>query len=117
MLSRPIRAGREAEVREFGATIRVPRPIINDMKTGVDRFSTSPLVRLAVVLGWFVITTIAFFSRYERLTPILAAGLAAVIVGVAALALTWAVWPAYRLRPGKRHRAHAKASSDAHGER
>ena len=73
------------------------------MPTGVDRFSSSPFVRLAVVIGWFVITTIAFFSRYEKLTLGLAVGLAALIVSVASLGLTWAMWPTVRNRT--RHRA------------
>ncbi|MEO0660089.1 MAG: hypothetical protein AAFZ87_00995 [Planctomycetota bacterium] len=63
-------------------------------KTGVDRFSESPVVRVAVVLGWFIVSTIAFFSRYERWTPSLAALMVAAIVGIGAFGLTWAVWPA-----------------------
>lgn len=74
------------------------------MPTGVDRFSSSPVVRLVVVIGWFVITTIAFFSRYDRMTLALAVGLAALIVSVAAFGLTWAMWPTIRNRARVRAR-------------
>lgn len=68
------------------------------METGVDRFSRSPVVRIAVVLGWFVISGLAFLSRYERFTPALAALMAGTIVGIASLGLTWALLPAYQRR-------------------
>lgn len=64
--------------------------------TGLDRFSVSPTVRVAGVLGWFIITAMAFMSRYERFTPGLAAVMATVIIGIASFGMTWAVLPAFR---------------------
>lgn len=61
--------------------------------TGVDRFSRSVLVRLIVVTGWFVISMMAFFSRYDRWTPALATLMIAGIVGIFAFGLSWAAWP------------------------
>ncbi|WP_145204353.1 hypothetical protein [Planctomycetes bacterium Poly30] len=65
-------------------------------KTGLDRFATSGLVRLSAVVGWFIISTIAFFSRYERMTPLLATMMASLIVLVASLGLSWAAFPSLR---------------------
>ena len=64
--------------------------------TGVDRFSTSPAVRVVAVLGWFIITAMAFMSRYERFTPVLATVMATLIIGIASLGMTWAILPALR---------------------
>lgn len=69
--------------------------------TGLDRFSTSPTVRVAAVLGWFIITAMAFMSRYDRFTPGLATVMATVIIGIASLGMTWAVLPAFRNKDRK----------------
>lgn len=51
-----------------------------------------------VVVGWFVITTMAFFSRYERMTPVLAMLMAGLIVLVAGIGLSWAAYPGVRAK-------------------
>lgn len=67
--------------------------MIPSMPTGLDRFSAHPAPRLLVVIGWFVITTMAFFSRYDRFTPTLAAMMAGFVVLLAGLGVTWALLP------------------------
>ncbi|MEM8712014.1 MAG: hypothetical protein AAGG01_13775 [Planctomycetota bacterium] len=71
-------------------------------KTGVDRFATSGFVRFCAVVGWFVITTIAFFSRYERMTPVLATIMAALILLIASVGLSWAAFPGVQREERKR---------------
>ncbi len=62
-------------------------------KSGVDRFATSVFVRWVAVAAWFIITTIAFFSRYEKMTPVLATMMAGLIILVAGVGLSWAAFP------------------------
>lgn len=62
-------------------------------KTGLDRFATSGWVRFLAVAAWFVISTMAFFSRYDRMTPLLATMMASLILLVASLGLSWAAFP------------------------
>ena len=77
--------------------------MIRSMKpTGVDRFSASPAVRVVVVLGWFIITAMAFMSRYERFTPVLATLMGTLIIGIASLGMIWALLPAFK---GKERRS------------
>ena len=71
-------------------------------KTGVDRFATSGFVRFVAVMAWFVISTMAFFSRYERMTPVLATMMAAVILLIAGFGLCWAAFPGVQKRERRR---------------
>ena len=70
--------------------------------TGLDRFATSGFVRFVTVVGWFIITTLAFFSRYERMTPMLATMMASLIVLIATLGLSWAAFPGIKRRERRR---------------
>lgn len=72
-------------------------------KTGVDRFATSGFVRFVVVMTWFIITSMAFFSRYERMTTVLATMMAAIILLLTVLGLCWAVFPGVQERERQRH--------------
>lgn len=63
----------------------------------------SPVLRMVAVLVWFVISTIAFMSRFERLEPKLAVLLAVVIVGVGVSGVIWAVLPAVKNSGRARH--------------
>lgn len=87
----------------LGSRTGAIRPMIIPMATALDRVSTHPAARLLVVVGWFVISAIAFFTRYERFTPALAALMGGLIVVVGGLGLTWALLPA----KGKRRRSRA----------
>ena len=71
-------------------------------KTGVDRFATSGVVRFLAVVIWFAITTMAFFSRYERMNGSLAAMMATLIVLVAFVGLAWAAFPGIQERERRR---------------
>lgn len=71
-------------------------------KTGVDRFATSGFVRFVVVVTWFVISTMAFFSRYERMTGVLATLMASLILIVTMLGLCWAAFPSVQKRERSR---------------
>ncbi len=70
--------------------------------TGVDQFSASPTVRVVAVLGWFIVTAMAFMSRYERFTPMLATIMATLVIGIASMGMTWALLPVFR---GKERRS------------
>lgn len=70
--------------------------------TGLDRFATSGFVRFLAVAGWFIITSIAFFSRYERMAPVLATIMASLIVLIASLGLSWAAFPGVKRRERRR---------------
>ena len=72
--------------------------------TGVDRFATSGFVRFLVVMTWFVVTTMAFFSRYERMTSVLATLMAALILLLTGLGLCWAAFPGIQKRERSRSR-------------
>ena len=71
-------------------------------KTGVDRFATSGFVRFIVVMAWFVITTMAFLSRYERMTSVLATMMAALILLITMIGLCWAAFPGVQKRERSR---------------
>ena len=53
-------------------------------------------------MTWFVISTMAFFSRYERMTPVLATMMAAVILLIAGFGLCWAAFPGVQKRERRR---------------
>lgn len=67
-------------------------------KTGMDQFAASGWVRFLAVIGWFVISTMAFFSRYERMTPLLATMMASLILLIASIGLSWAAFPSIQRR-------------------
>ncbi len=76
------------------------------MRTLVDEVATSWLTRGLAVVVWTTISLIAYFSRFDRMTPVLAGAMAIVIIGVGTLGLTWAVWPTVsRSYRGRRSRS------------
>lgn len=66
------------------------------MKKVVDSMARSTTVRLCAVLGWTVVTAIAYMSRFDRMPMALSILMAAVIASIGACGLVWAVWPSVR---------------------